>query len=360
MKAIILAAGKGVRMLPLTASRPKPMIPIVNIPILEHIVDGLRQASVLDILFVTGYQADAIERHFGKGDTRGVRISYVRQEQPEGTARAALLGEEFAGGEPFLLGFGDIMTPKANYLRLIDAHLSESGCHFLSTNKVLDPYAGAAVYVEGHRVVRIVEKPKPGTSTTNLNNAGIFIFQPEMFELLRRVERSPRGEYELPSAITLAIAQGQVTRAFLLQGYWSNVTAPEEVISLNARILSEMAARVVTAGGDQGEAVFVGADTEISPRAMITGPVMIGANSRIGASRIGPYCCLADGATVLDGSTVARSGLLPYCTVGRECRLEDALLGSNVVVADHVSIAGRPEHIAVVGDGSLVSRPIWL
>ncbi|MGH7819752.1 MAG: sugar phosphate nucleotidyltransferase, partial [Candidatus Binatia bacterium] len=170
------------------------------------------------------------EDHFGDGSRLGVRMVYRRQQERDGTARALLLGREEIGERPFLLAWGDILTERANYPRLL-ATFEGSGCDaLLAVNWVDDPFRGAAVYAgEGHRIEKIVEKPPRGTATTHWNNAGIAVFRPLVFEYATRVRPSPRGEYEIPDAISAMIADGRSVRAFPLEGFWSDVGTPEDL-----------------------------------------------------------------------------------------------------------------------------------
>ena len=343
-------------MMPFTVYRPKPMIPIVNVPILEHIVDGLKTANVTDILMVTGYQAQAIEAYFGNGEWHGVSIQYRRQHRAEGTGKAALLAEDFVKDEPFVLAFGDIMTPKRNFTGLVAAHSENVGANFVSTVRVDDPAAGAAVYVKEDRVVRIVEKPAPGTSTTDLNNAGIFIFTPDVFGMLHRTKKSERNEYELPDAITMMIEAGLLVKPYFLDGYWSNVGCPTELMGLNRTILGEMAEGLSSYGPSPEQVVLVGPGTEISPRARIKGPVIIGANCRIGSSEIGEYSCLSDGVSVEDGVALEWVGVLSKTRLRKGSRLSAAFLGSNAVVGENVHIGGTETQVAVVADYEIVDQ----
>ncbi|MBM4046528.1 MAG: nucleotidyltransferase family protein, partial [Planctomycetes bacterium] len=171
MKAIILAAGKGTRMKGLCDAQPKPMLPLLNRPMLDHILGGVREAGITEVLLVVGTHSEAIERHFGDGAALGLSIRYAHQRVPTGTGSAALLGKDFTADSPFLLAFGDIIISRREYARLARYYV-ERGCDtVLTTRWVPDPFRGAAVYVEGDKVVQIIEKPTPGTSTTHFDNA---------------------------------------------------------------------------------------------------------------------------------------------------------------------------------------------
>jgi NDP-sugar pyrophosphorylase family protein len=228
--ALILAAGRGTRMKDLTEEAPKPMLVVGGRPLLEHILDALRDAGIDRCVIVTGYRAERIEDHFGAGARFGIEIAYRRQERRDGTARALLRGRDAVGDRPFLLAWGDILTDRRNYPALLARFSELRPDGLLAVNWVEDPCRGAAVYVDARsRIERIVEKPPPGTAKTHWNNAGIGVFTPELFAYAESVPPSPRGEYELPDAISGMIADGRAIHAFPLEGFWSDVGTPEDL-----------------------------------------------------------------------------------------------------------------------------------
>jgi dTDP-glucose pyrophosphorylase len=222
-KAVILAAGRGTRMQERTAELPKPMIGLAGRPLVAHIVENLRLAGLTDLLMVTGYRAEQVEAHFA--GERG--IAFRRQQPLDGTARAALLAREFAASEPFLLTYGDILVGPEAYAGIIER--LEGAQAVVAVKYVDDPYQGAAVYVEGERVTRIMEKPAKGASATHWNSAGFYCFQPSIFEYLARVPLSPRGEYELTDAIRLLLDAGAPVGHYAIRGWWRDVGRPEDL-----------------------------------------------------------------------------------------------------------------------------------
>ena len=228
--AVLLAAGRGTRMKNLTEMVPKPMLSIAGRPLLEHIVVALRTAGLERFVMIVGYQGERIEGHFGDGRAFGVRIEYREQTVRDGTARALLLARDAAGDAPFLLGWGDILTDRGNYPRLLQRFAEADVDLVLAVNHVEDPCKGAAVYTaDDGRITKIIEKPAPGTSTTHWNNAGIAVASPSMFDYAARVPRSPRGEFEIPDAVTAMIADGRKLVAVPLEGPWLDVGTPEDL-----------------------------------------------------------------------------------------------------------------------------------
>lgn len=221
----MLAAGKGTRMGTLTAAIPKPMLPLRGKPILEHVLDRLRNAGIKRVFLVVGYYQERIREHLADYP---LAIEYREQTVIDGTGRAALLAREFCGDDPFVLTFGDILCTPADYQGLM-SRLDEEAVCVMGVKYADDPHQGAAVYVENDRVVRVVEKPPLGTSSTNWNSAGLYAFRADVFEELERIPASPRGEYELTSAIVQLIEAGRTVRMYEIKGDWLDVGRPADL-----------------------------------------------------------------------------------------------------------------------------------
>ena len=227
-KAVLLAAGRGTRLGELTANTPKPLLTVGGRPIIVHILDGLRRAGIEDITIVTGHLAEMLETELGNGEASGLRLRYVRQEQPDGTARALNLARDWLGADQFFFGWGDILVRPENYRNVVRAaRLADAA---IAVNHVDDPWAGGAVYVdEANLVQRIIEKPPKGTSTTNWNNAGFGVLGPEIWPEIDRLQPSPRGEYELPQAIAALVESGARVAAVPVEGDWFDIGTPEDL-----------------------------------------------------------------------------------------------------------------------------------
>jgi NDP-sugar pyrophosphorylase family protein len=228
--AVILAAGRGSRMGALTATTPKPLLRLLDRPIIEHILLGLKAAGITRFVIVTGYLGEQVERHVGDGSALGIAITYRRQRQAEGTARALALARSDIGTEPFLVSWGDVVIDGAEYAHLIRAFGASPCDVMLAVNRCEDPWRGAAVYVDDSgQVTGLIEKPPRGASQTPWNNAGVFVFSPLIFTYADALPPSSRGEYELPQAIAAMIAARRVVRAHALHGFWSDLGTPEDL-----------------------------------------------------------------------------------------------------------------------------------
>lgn len=227
MKAVVLAAGRGTRMKALTADCPKPMLPLAGRPMLAHQLERFATAGVGEACIVIGYKGEMIREYFADSPPAGIKLSYVVQHEPNGTGSAALLAKDFVGEGPFLLTFGDIIVDPQVYSELIER--GPGAEMVLALTHVDDPYRGGAVYVEADRVVKIVEKPPKGTSTTNFLCAGVYLFRDRFFESLAGLGLSARGEYDLTDAISEVVSSGKTVRFFEVPGFWRDVGRPEDL-----------------------------------------------------------------------------------------------------------------------------------
>lgn len=226
-KCVVLAAGRGTRMGTITEELPKPMLPLRGKPMLEHILDRLGEAGLREALVVTGFRADVIEAHFARYP---MPVSFRRQEKLDGTGSAAHLAREFCGNDPFLLTFGDILTETSDYRAMLDKLEQDNAADaVLAAKWVDDPWQGAAIYESGCVVERIEEKPPRGGSSTHWNSAGAYVFRPVVFDMLEALPLSPRGEYELTTAIEMMLSQGRRVLLHGLRGSWRDVGRPEDL-----------------------------------------------------------------------------------------------------------------------------------
>jgi UDP-N-acetylglucosamine diphosphorylase / glucose-1-phosphate thymidylyltransferase / UDP-N-acetylgalactosamine diphosphorylase / glucosamine-1-phosphate N-acetyltransferase / galactosamine-1-phosphate N-acetyltransferase len=245
MKAVILAAGKGTRMRELTQEVPKPMLKVHGKPILEHILEGVIATGIHDIFIVTGWQAETIESYFGDGSKWKVRIAYGRQVVQDGTGKAPELAKDFIGPSPFLLTYGDILVKPETYRQMIHRFNEDYFSGLITVTRGEDVTKGGLNFFdERFCLKRIVEKPGPeqleqlrrdGWLTPNTPvwyNAGIYIFKPSLFDFTAKLQKSPRGEYELTDAINALLATHHTIAGLEIQGRWVDVRDPEVLASL--------------------------------------------------------------------------------------------------------------------------------
>ncbi len=231
-KAVLLAAGRGTRMRELTSDLPKPMLKVRGKPILQNIIEGLQTAGVTDFLLVVGWRADVVREFFEDGQSLGVKLAYTTQVVQDGTGKVVELAREFCGRDSFVLSYGDILVDPANYLRLTSPPSEAEAIISMKRNE--DVSQGGAVFVnEQFEMTDLREKPQAGEPTSPWYNAGIYMFRTSIFDYVGRLQRSPRGEFELTDAIRdLALSGGKV-QALELTGEWADVRDPDVLAQLN-------------------------------------------------------------------------------------------------------------------------------
>ena len=248
MKAVILAAGKGTRMRDLTNEVPKPLLKVQGKPILEHIIEGLITAGVREFFIVTGFKAETIENYFGDGKKLGVKISYGRQVVQDGTGKAPELAREFVGAEDFVLTYGDILVQPETYAKMLRRFREGTFSGLVTATGSQDVTKGGLNFFDREFcLTRLVEKPSAAQlealrqegllkeGDTAWYNAGIYIFKSVIFEFTARLEKSPRGEYELTDAIIAMLAAGHRIAGLEIEGRWVDVRDPEVLASLEKK-----------------------------------------------------------------------------------------------------------------------------
>ncbi len=362
MKAIILAAGEGKRMHPLTFTRPKVMLPIANRPIVEHLLIEMKKAGIDEFVFIVGYHGETIREHFGRGDKWGVKIEYVYQKKQLGTAHALKLVERFVDGR-FLLANGDILVRVPDIEKVIAA---DGIC--LSLIEKEDTRDLGVVQVDGDRVAGIYEKVADAPS--KLANTGVYLLTEEIFPAIDRTRQSPRGEYELTDSLQLLIDEGRAP-SWVRVDQWLDVSYPWDLLTANEALLSDLDTENAGTIEDnvtlKGK-VSIGAGTAIRSNSYIVGPVAIGENCEIGPNcyirahtAIGDTCHVG-GAVEVKNSIVMRNSNVPHHNyVGDSIIGEGCNLGAGTKVANlrldkgNITIAnintGRRKLGAIIGDG---------
>ena len=247
MKAVILAAGKGTRMKDLTQEVPKPMLRVQGRPILEHILDGLLAAGIRDVCLITGWKAETIESYFGDGSKYGARMTYARQLVQDGTGKAPEVAKDFVGDDDFLLTYGDILVKPETYSRMLQRWGDGRYAGLLTVTEGEDvSQGGLNFFNDRFELTRLIEKPSPAqieelrrTGWLKPNqpawyNAGIYVFNPDLFTYSARLEKSPRDEYELTDAMSAIIKDGKTIAGLKIEGRWVDVRDPEVLAALQA------------------------------------------------------------------------------------------------------------------------------
>lgn len=282
MKGIILAAGKGTRLYPVTRHIAKPLLPLANRMTLEYAFDRLKEIDVTDICVVVGQMEQEMRQALGSGSQFGVDLTFVRQTDPHGLAHALGFANEFAGVENFALYLGD-----AVYGGGFEAHarrFMQSGCANLNIVKqVPDPSRFGVANVEGERIVRLVEKPK--TPESNLAMAGMYFFTSAIWPVLLDLQPSARGEYEITDAIQMLIDRGETVLAGELDGDWFDTGTLDSFLE-TSRFLSK-GETLIAGNVGQSEvrgAVVVGEQASVECESLEDCVILPNAEVRVGGS----------------------------------------------------------------------------
>ncbi|MHA1931920.1 MAG: bifunctional sugar-1-phosphate nucleotidylyltransferase/acetyltransferase [Promethearchaeota archaeon] len=351
MKAVILAAGKGKRLMPITSSRPKPMIPLAGKPLLEHTILALKDAGVDEILIIVGYKEEIFKNYFGDGRNKfNVKIEYVTQEEQLGTGHAVLCAKTFVKNKPFLLMYGDLLTNPKVFMEIVEK-FNESKPHGIITlSKVKNPYEYGIISLNSDGlVVKITEKPAPELNLGNLINAGIFIFDPLIFKAIEKTEKSIRGEYEFTDSMQILINQfkGRIEGYKILNYFWSDIGLPWQFLDANNYLLDQIEKKIIGKIEENVQIsgnVYIGEGTTIRSGSSIQGPCYIGKNNIIGPnSIIGSYTFIGDDCHI-DMSEVNNSIILSKTSIENFNHIGDSIICENVNLGAGTKVANlRPD-----------------
>lgn len=354
MKAIILAAGQGTRLRPVTLTMPKPLVPVANQPLIKYAIDVLKNSDLTEIGIVVNDLGSPIVKQLGNGEDLGVSITYIVQEQQLGLAHAIRLCHDFVGNEPFCVFLGDnIFQDKVERL-LRDFVASESEAA-ISLVEVPDPERFGIAEVESGRIVRVVEKPKEPKS--NLAICGIYLFRPSIFDAIAKIKPSWRNELEITDAIQQLISEGKTVQSYVLQGWWIDAGKPSAIIDANQLVLGDMEYIPAPNGenvidSDVSHRVLIGKNTRIV-NSVVRGPVIIGDNVLIENSYVGPYTSIGNNV-LIENSEIEASIVMKDCIL-RDLpgRIDSSLLADNTEV---ISAASRTPavHRFILAENSFI------
>ena len=324
MKAVILAAGEGNRMRPLTYTKPKVMLPLANKPILEHLVIEMKKAGVKDFTIVVGYHAETIRQHFGDGAKWGVSIDYVTQRKQLGTAHAVKMVEGLVK-DKFLLANGDVLLKADDIAKILAKDTTT-----LSLIEAKDTKDLGVVEVTGNKIKAIhekVEKP-PG----NLVNAGVYLLTSEIFPAIAKTEKSPRGEYELTDSLQILLGEKHDI-SWIRIDHWLNLSYPWDLLTANESLMMEIEQQNL--GAIEENAVLkglvsIGKGTVVRAGSYIQGPVIIGENCDVG-----PNCFIRPGTAIGDN-----------CHIGSAVEIKNSIVMRGSKVPHHNYIGD-----SIIGEG---------
>lgn len=334
--AVVLAAGEGVRLRPLTRNRPKPMLPAANRPIIEHVLDSLIDAGIQRVVLVVGYRHERVQEHFGP-TYRDTELTYVRQEKQLGSGHALECAGEVVES-PVLVVNGDQIAD-AGIVR--DVRESYESYADPALAVIEHPRAGSygAVDLENGRVTNLRERPG---GDYRLLNAGVYAVDDAVFDAIDAVERVA-GEVSLPSAMAYLVREGRV-RAVRSDGLWLDATYPWDLLVLSRKLLAE--GRVREPEREPG--VHVDDTSHVHPDASLVGPVAIGPDCEVAAGAVvGPNVALGRNVTVGPNASVRETVLDDDARVGDGTTVVDCVTGQDVHLGPEVLVPGGPSDVVL-------------
>ncbi|MFL6192863.1 MAG: glucose-1-phosphate thymidylyltransferase [Thermoanaerobaculia bacterium] len=333
MKGLILSGGKGTRLRPLTYTSAKQLVPVANKPVLFYAIESIVAAGITEIGIIVGDTREEIRAAVGDGARFGARVTYIPQEAPLGLAHAVMIAEEFLAGSPFVMYLGDNLI--AGGITSLVEEFKGLGCHseiLLAEVPNPEQFGVAELTPEG-KVHRLVEKPPEPKS--NLALVGVYMFGPAIFESVKRIKPSKRGELEITDAIQDLIDRGLDVHPHIVRGWWKDTGKLDDMLEANRIVLESL---------------------EVRRGANLTG---VGEGSRIeGRVQIGEGVELIDslvrGPVVIgDGTRLEHAFVGPYTSIGERCTLVRCEMENSIVLADS-EIRDIPLRI----DGSLIGRNV--
>lgn len=325
-------------MRPLTANIPKPLLPVAGKPFIVHMIDGLKEAGVKEATILIGWRGRRVREFLKDGKNLGVRIEYQEQERRLGTAHAIGLAKEHMKGK-FICLNGDIILPSKSLRALIE--FSRGKGNVVGLTRVEDSSSFGVVDLKGDVVQGIEEKPKMPKS--DLINAGVYIFQPEIFDAIAKTRKSSRGEYEVTDSLKMLMKKRKVY-GFTLPGDWIDVGRPWDLLKANAILMKGIRSRKEGKIDDNvtfEESVRIGKGTRVRSGTTLRGPVVIGEDCIIGpnclirgSTYIGNRCKVGAASEVKNSIVMNGSHIPHHNYVGDSILGERCNLGSGTKIAN--------------------------
>lgn len=351
MKALIASGGRGTRLRPITHTQNKHLIPIANKPILHYAIEAAAEAGIKEIAIVHNADSDEVPKAIGDGSRWGARITYIPQLTPGGLSQVVALSEKFMGKDKFIFYLGDNMVV-GGVKRFID-EFERSGCNcFLTLAKVKDPERFGVPELKDGRIISVEEKPRNPKSSFAVS--GIYLYDMTIFEAVKAIKPSARGELEISDAHQYLIDKGYKVGYAEITGWWKDTGKPSDLLEANRLVLDNLTPSI--RGEVDGQSTVSGkVIIEQGARivnSVVRGPVIIGEKCVIEDSYIGPF-------TAIGNNTVIRKSEVEYSIILRDCkvlsvgiRLEGSILGNDVEVVEGT---GKPRvHRFMIGDQSRV------
>ncbi len=352
MRAVVMAGGEGTRLRPLTANQPKPLLPVANRPIMEHVLRLLRRHGLDETIVTVQYLASLVRGYFGDGSDLGMRLSYATELVPLGTAGSVKNAASALSDDTFLVISGDALTD-IDLSAVIRAHRDKGALVTVCLSRVPDPQEfGIVVTDEQGQVERFVEKPTWGQVVTDTVNTGIYVMEPEVFAHVASGRVVDWSADVFPALVEL----GAPVYGYVADGYWEDVGTHASYHAVQAAVLNREV-EVELDGYEMSTGIWIGEGAEVDPAAVIEGPVFIGRYAKVEAGAyLGEGTVLGDNVIVKAGAQLHRAVVHDNAFIGPQANLRGCVIGKH----SDVMRAARVEEGAVVGEGCTIEQEAFV
>ena len=331
MKGLILSGGKGTRLRPLTYTHAKQLVPVANKPVLFYGIEALKEAGISEIGIIVGDTKEEIKQATGDGSHWDLNITYIEQAAPLGLAHAVKISEEFLRGEPFVMYLGDNIL-KSGITSLVEEFRQKKPNSLILLTEVANPHMFGVAELEDGRVVRLVEKPKKPAS--NLALVGVYMFDTHIFEAVKAIKPSWRNELEITDAIQYLVEHGYEVQPHLVTGWWKDTGKIEDILDANRLILETISGSNLGNVDDtsriNGQVVIE--QGVVVKNSIIRGPAIIGENSEIADSYIGPFTSIQNNCKIIHTEIENSIVLEKSEIVEVGGRIDESLIGREVKI----------------------------
>jgi mannose-1-phosphate guanylyltransferase/phosphomannomutase len=348
MKAVVMAGGEGTRLRPMTSSMPKPLLPVVNRPIMEHVLRLVKRHGMNEAVVTVQFLASMVRNYFDDGEELGMSLTYATEETPLGTAGSVKNAEEALRDERFLVISGDALTD-FDLTSLIDFHKEKGALVTVCLARVPDPLEfGITIVDDEGRVERFLEKPTWGQVFSDTVNTGIYVMEPEIFDYVPAGESVDWSGDVFPRLL----AEGEPIYGYVAEGYWEDVGTHESYLKAQADVLTGKV-DVEIDGFEVAPGIWVAEGADVEQGAKLIGPLYVGDYAKVEAgAELREHTVLGSNVVVRSGAFLHRAVVHDNVYVGAQTNLRGCVVGKNT----DVMRGARIEDGAVIGDECLIEE----